>query len=184
MGGTFDPIHFGHLRAAESVREAAGLDVVSFVPSGTPPHRTGPLSSALDRYAMVCLATQGHPGFLPSGVELLREGPSYTVDTIRGWKREKPDDEVVLIVGSDTFREMPGWHEAEALFSLCTVAVAERPDSVPLPLPKRTGVLPVEGAGLAISATDVRLRVREGRSIRYLVPDAVADYVTKRGLYR
>lgn len=187
FGGTFDPIHLGHLRAAENALEGLSLDQVAFVPAGTPPHRALPLSSALDRYAMTALATAGHPRFAASDVELRREGPSYTVDTVAGLRRESPGAEVFVIVGSDTFPEMVTWREYERLRSLCTVAVVSRPG-------QRAGtaadggaagaVAHVEGPGLAISASEIRARVRQGRSVRYLVPDAVAEYIAKRSLYQ
>jgi nicotinate-nucleotide adenylyltransferase len=189
LGGTFDPIHLGHLRAAENAREALALDQVVFVPAGSPPHRTQPLSSSLDRLAMVALATALHPAFVASAIELSREGPSYTADTLDELRRARPADSLYLIVGSDTFPEMQTWKDPERLFALCTVAVVERPgknDAAPPPV--RSGwssrVERVAGPGLPISATEVRRRVREGKSVRYLVPDTVADYIAKRGLYR
>jgi nicotinate-nucleotide adenylyltransferase len=187
LGGTFDPIHLGHLRAAENAREALALDQVVFVPAGSPPHRSQPLSSSLDRFAMVALATAFHPAFVTSDVELAREGPSYTADTLAELRRSRPTDALFLIVGSDTFPEMQTWKDPERLFAMCTVAVADRPGTENAP-PARSGssgrVERVPGCGLPISATEVRRRVREGLSVRYLVPDAVADYIAKRGLYR
>jgi nicotinate-nucleotide adenylyltransferase len=187
MGGTFDPIHLGHLRAAETAREGLQLDRVSFVPARTPPHRSGPLASPLDRFAMVALATAGSPSFEASDLELRREGPSYTVDTVTALRQERPEDEVVVIVGSDTFPEMAAWKEPDRLFALCTVVVVARPSEGgrgPLAPRLRAPAEEVEGPALAVSSTEIRQRVREGRSIRYLVPDAVADYIAKRGLYR
>jgi nicotinate-nucleotide adenylyltransferase len=187
MGGTFDPIHLGHLRAAETARQALGLDRVAFVPAGVPPHRGAPLSPALDRYAMVCLATAGHGHFVPSDYEIRREGPSFTVDTVEALLAEGPADNITVIVGSDTFPEMPTWRDPARLFSLAEVAVVERPGeaerpSPPLP-PGAKGVVRVPGPGLDVSATRVRERVRRGESVRYLVPETVADYIAKRGLY-
>jgi nicotinate-nucleotide adenylyltransferase len=189
FGGTFDPIHLGHLRAAENALEGLELDRVAFVPAATPPHRAEPSSSALDRYAMTALATAGHPRFAVSDVELRRDGPSYTVDTVAGLRREHPDDEVFVIVGSDTFPEMTTWKEHERLRELCTVAVVMRPGEAPLSRggpggEQPGGVARVEGPGLAISASDIRARVRQRKSVRYLVPDAVADYIAKKALYR
>jgi len=190
LGGTFDPIHLGHLRAAENAREALRLEQVAFVPAGLPPHRPRPASSALDRFAMVSLATAAHPAFVAWDVELRREGPSYTVDTVSRVREERPADLVVVIVGEDTYLEMATWREPERLFALCTVAVVARPgecaangSSLPPPGLGARGVERVSGPGLPISSTEIRQRVREGRSVRYLVPDAVADYITKRGLY-
>lgn len=185
FGGTFDPIHLGHLRAAENALECLELDRVAFIPAGTPPHRAEPSSSALDRYAMTALATAGHPRFVVSDVELRRDGPSYTVDTVAGLRQESPEAEVFVIVGSDTFPEMATWKEHDRLLVLCTVAVVARPAEAGVagggPWPR---VARVAGPGLDISASAIRGRVRERRSIRYLVPDAVADYIAKRALYR
>jgi len=188
MGGTFDPIHLGHLRAAESAREALGLAEVAFVPAGVPPHRPGPQTSSIDRFAMVCLATAAHPAFTASDLELRREGASYTVDTVAALLAARPGATVVLIVGSDAFAEIGSWKDRERLFALCSVAVVLRPgtsaqagwESVDMD----SRVARVEGPGLPISATVVRQRVRDGLSVRYLVPDAVADHIAKRGLYR
>lgn len=201
MGGTFDPIHLGHLRAAENAREGLGLEQVRFLPAQVPPHRAAPATSARDRFAMVALATALHPRFVPDDLELRREGPSYTVDTIARLRDERPGDDVVLIVGSDTYPELSTWKEHERLFRMCTVAVVTRPDDgrpgcappedaatsfkEPARIDSaRAEVRRVAGAGLAVSATDIRRRVREGLSIRYLVPETVADYIAKRGLYR
>ena len=191
MGGTFDPIHLGHLRAAESAREALGLDRVAFVPAHVPPHRPGPQSLPLDRYTMVCLATAGHPRFVASDVELRREGPSYTVDTVTALLSEHPGAAVFLIVGSDTFPEMAAWREPGRILSLCSVAIVPRPGDVPssaqppaADLLREARTHRVPGPALPISATDVRRRVQEGLSVRYLVPEAVAEYIDKRGLYR
>lgn len=184
LGGTFDPIHVGHLRAAENAAEGLSLDQVAFVPAHIPPHRSEPLTSARDRFVMVALATAANPRFLASDAELRREGPSYTVDTVRGLKQERPEDEVVLIVGSDTFAEMETWRDPDALFALCAVAVVSRPGTNGAHPPGGRPTLLVEGPGLEVSSTDIRRRAARGGSIRYLVPDAVADYIAKRRLYR
>jgi len=183
FGGTFDPIHLGHLRAAENAREAMALDAVAFVPAGRSPFKGEPISSSWDRYAMVALATACHRGFEPSERELAREGPSFTVDTIRALRREQPEDEIFLIIGSDTVRDLPSWRDSAELFAQCSVVAVNRPGE-PRPAALPAGVTWVDGPGLAVSATDVRRRVKEGRSVRFLVPDAVADYVAKRRLYR
>jgi nicotinate-nucleotide adenylyltransferase len=187
LGGTFDPIHLGHLRAAETAREGLDLELVAFVAAGVPPHRSGRLASALDRFAMVCLATASHPHFVVWDTEVKRPGPSYTVDTLATLRAERPVDELVLVVGSDTWPEMTGWREPERLFELAEVAVVDRPgqlarDLAP-PFPSARGTARVEGPGLDVSATSIRERVRRGESVRYLVPDAVAEYVAKKGLY-
>jgi nicotinate-nucleotide adenylyltransferase len=186
LGGMFDPIHIGHLRAAEIVREALALDEVVFVPTGRPPHRGQPAAAGLDRYAMVALATAAERAFVPSDVELAREGPSYTVETVALIRKQRPGVDVVLIVGSDNLPMIADWREPERLLELCTVAVVERPGSIPAP----AGSLPaervyrVEGTALPIASRDLRERIRAGRSVRHLVPSGVADYIAKRGLYR
>ena len=186
LGGMFDPIHIGHLRAAEIVREALALDEVVFVPAGRPPHREPPAAAGIDRYAMVALATAADRAFVPSDVEIAREGPSYTVETVALIRKQRPGVDVVLIVGSDNLPMIADWREPERLLELCTVAVVERPGSAPAP----AGTLPagrwhrVEGTALPIASRDLRERIRRGRSVRHLVPDGVADYIEKRGLYR
>lgn len=183
LGGTFDPIHLGHLRAAESVREGLGLERVLLVPAGRPPHRPTPAASAVDRYAMACLAAAGHPALTASDAEILRDEPSYTVHTVERLKERYPQETLVLIVGSDTLGDVGGWHESERLLRLCTLAVVARPGSSPAPDVPGGRVQHVGGATLPISASDVRAHVRAGRSVRYLVPDAVAEYIHKKGLY-
>jgi nicotinate-nucleotide adenylyltransferase len=186
LGGMFDPIHVGHLRAVEIVRESLALDEVVFVPAGLPPHREPPVASGLDRYAMVALATSGSRGFVPSDLELRREGPSYTVETVAALRERHPRAEVVLIVGSDNLPMIAEWREPRRLLEMCTVAVVERPGSAPVP----SGTVPperlhrVEGRALPIASRDLREQIRAGRSVRHLVPDGVADYIEKRRLYR
>ena len=188
LGGTFDPIHLGHLRAAETAREGLALDLVAFVPSGKPPHRRSPISSARDRFTMACLASAGHPQFVTWDTELRRSGPSYMVDTLATLGDEHPGDELVLVVGGDTWPEMIGWKDPERLFGLAEVAVVDRPghtpaDSFAAPFPSARGVVRVEGVALPISATGVRELVHRGESPRFLVPGSVADYIAKRSLY-
>lgn len=185
LGGTFDPLHLGHLRAAENAREAFGLQRVLFVPAARPPHRPTPRTSALDRFAMTCLATAGHPAFVPSDVELAREGPSYTVDTLAELATAHPDDELLLIVGADTLADVGNWRAAERIFDLCALGVVDRPGAAPpeTVAPPGARVRRAAGPGLDVSATLVRERASRGLSLRYLVPDGVADYVAKRRLY-
>jgi nicotinate-nucleotide adenylyltransferase len=186
-GGTFDPVHLGHLRAAETARESLGLDLVAFLPSAVPPHRSAPPRAAADRLAMARLATASHPRFEAWDAELRRPGPSYTVETVANLLSERPSDSFVLVVGADTWPEMTTWREPQRLLSLVEVAVVDRPGySGPdpaTPFPGARGVRRVEGPSLPISATTVRELARRGRSVRYLVPDAVADYILARRLY-
>jgi nicotinate-nucleotide adenylyltransferase len=185
MGGMFDPIHFGHLRAAENAREALGLDQVNFVPAAVPPHRAAPTASAIDRYAMVALATAGDPGFVPWDGEIRRDGASYTVDTAAALLAENPGADLTLIVGADNLSLLPQWKDPARLLAMCMVAVVGRPGQEAAP----SGLDParfvhVEGSQLPIASSALRERVRTGRSVRYFVPDAVAGYIEKRGLYR
>jgi nicotinate-nucleotide adenylyltransferase len=187
-GGTFDPIHLGHLRAAESAREELALDLVAFVPAAVPPHRGAPLSAADDRLAMTRLATAPYPAFDTWDVELRRSGPSYTVETVSALVAERPADAFVLVVGADTWPEIPTWREPARLLGLVEVAVVDRPgfpasDPRP-PFPGARAPRRVTGPGLPLSATAIREQARSGRSVRFLVPDAVADYIGARGLYR
>lgn len=186
LGGMFDPIHLGHLRAAEIVRDALALDEVVFVPAGVPPHRGRPVAAGVDRYAMVALATAGDRAFVPSDLELRRDGPSYTVETVAELRAQHPQAEVVLIVGSDNLPMIGEWREPQRLLEMCTVAVVERPGSPPA----SAGQIPparlhrIEGTALPIASRDLRERIRAGRSVRHLVPPPVADYIEKRSLYR
>jgi nicotinate-nucleotide adenylyltransferase len=187
-GGTFDPVHLGHLRAAESVREAMGLDLVAFLPAAVPPHRGAPLSAASDRLAMARLATASHRPFEAWDAELRRSGPSYTVETVSSLLCERPSDSFVLVVGADTWPEIVGWRDPERLLSLVEVAVVDRPgwpeEEPVVPFPGARGVRRIDGPSLPISATAIRERARQGRSVRYLVPDPVGDYIVSRRLYR
>jgi len=187
-GGTFDPIHLGHLRAAETAREGMGLDLVAFLPAAVPPHRSTPPGAAADRLAMARLATASHPRFEAWDAELRRPGPSYTVETVAALLSERPSDSFVLVVGADTWPEMTTWREPQRLLSLVEVAVVDRPGYAgaerAMPFPGALRVKRVEGATLPISATAVRDLARRGRSVRYLVPDAVADYILARRLYQ
>jgi nicotinate-nucleotide adenylyltransferase len=186
LGGTFDPIHVGHLRAAENAREGLGLERVLFVTASSPPHRPPPAASALDRYAMVCLATAGHPAFAACDVEVARPGTSYTADTLEHLAGRHPGERLVLIVGSDTFPDVVTWRRSHEIFARCALGVVERPGEPSAPDAAAPGasVERASGPGLEVSASVVRERLRQGRSVRYLVPEAVADYITKRGLYR
>jgi nicotinate-nucleotide adenylyltransferase len=134
---------------------------------------------------MVSLATAMNPAFVPSDVELRRDGPSYTVETVRQVAQELPGASLVLIVGADTYPEMSTWRDSPEILARCAVAIAPRPGEPDGQTPEeRAGVTWLPGAGLAISATAIRACIEGGRSIRYLVPDAVADYIAKKGLYR
>ena len=190
MGGTFDPIHVGHLAIAEEARDALGLSRIVFVPAGVPPHkRASDVTAVEHRVAMVGLAIADNPGFALSRIEVDRAGPSYTVDTVEALAREA---DVTIILSAETFAELPTWHEAERLFEAGRVAVVPR-EGYPAPdpgwlaatFPGREGrVSYLEGPRLGLSSTAIRARVASGRSIRYLVPSAVEAYITANHLYR
>jgi nicotinate-nucleotide adenylyltransferase len=190
---------------AEEAREAFGLEQVLFVPAGSPPHKPeSPLAPAPDRMRMVELAVAGNPAFEVSAIELDREGPSFTVHTLEALHRERPEVSWLLITGSDAFAEIGTWHRAESLLSLCGIVVVERPgmtvgaavaaapvefrDAVtegPGPLGEIVGrVFPRRTAAVGVSSTGIRGRVEAGRSIRYLVPDPVMEYIRGHNLYR
>jgi nicotinate-nucleotide adenylyltransferase len=187
-GGTFDPIHLGHLRAAENAREQLELDLVAFVPACVPPHRGAPLSAAEDRLEMARIATAPYRAFQAWDTELRREGPSYTVETVDELTRARPGDDFVLVVGADTWPEIPTWREPERLLGMVEVAVVERPGfarpTLAPPWGGARGARSVDGPGLPLSASAIREYARAGRSVRFLVPDAVADFIVARGLYR
>lgn len=191
MGGTFDPIHIGHLAIGEEAREALSLEVVLFVPAGQPPHKpAGSVSAVEHRLAMVELAIADNPAFELSRLEVDRAGPSYTVDTVEALARDAED--LVLILSAETFGELPSWHEPERLFDAARMAVVPR-EGYPAPDPawlteafpgRETRVAYLEGPRLGLSSTAIRERVATGRSIRYLVPAAVEAYITEHDLYR
>lgn len=193
LGGTFDPVHLGHLIACEAARTSLGLDAVLFVPAGDPPHKSGaPISPARQRLAMLALALAGNPAFAVSRVDVDRPGPHFTVDLLRLVAEEYgPATELYFIVGADSLVDLPTWRQPERIVQLARLAVVGRPGYEPdlADLERRVpGVADslrfVDAPPVDISATDLRRRVAAGRSIRYQVPDAVADYVQTHGLYR
>jgi len=196
-GGSFNPIHLAHLRLAEEARERLDLERVIFVPARLPPHKDpSVLAGAQDRLRMVRLAIAGNAAFAVSDTELRRRGPSYTVDTVAAMRRRYGDEaRLFFLIGTDTIEELPTWRDIGRLVRLCTFVPLSRPGA------RRPRVAALAGAvgraearailaralpmpEMDISATDIRRRVAEGRSIRYLVPQAVADYIRRRGLYR
>lgn len=191
MGGLFDPIHYGHLLAAEWAREAMSLGEVVFVPCGIPPHRPeGAVASGQDRYRMTVLATQANPYFTVSRLELERSGPSYSVDTVRQLRQERGGDcEIFFITGVDAVRELLTWKEPDRLLELCEVVAVARPGFEPRELEEKLGeerarrihLLPV--GGMMVSSTEIRERVRLGLSIRYLTPEPVCEYIAAQRLY-
>lgn len=194
MGGTFDPIHYGHLVTAEAVRTEFDLDLVVFVPSGLPPHKEPiGISPAKDRYLMTVLATLTNPHFEVSRVDIDRPGVTYTVDTLADLRREYGTDvSFYFITGADALAEIFSWKSAEKLVKECTFVGATRPGFTLEHLSPEVEEFYhhnaasfrfIEVPALAISSTDLRRRVREGRSLRYLTPEEVAFYIRKNGLY-
>lgn len=183
FGGSFDPVHHGHLVAADRAAEALGLETVLFVPCARQPLKTGgPVATGKQRCAMLRLAMQGHPRYALETMELDRPGPSYTVDTLRILKERWPDDRLVLILGTDAAAELPRWRAADEVARLAEIAVLTRPGSpeVASAFVKHVVATPA----IEISASDIRARCVAGKSIRYLVPDVVAEYIERHGLYR
>ncbi len=193
MGGSFDPVHNGHLQTARTAADRCGLEQVLWIPGATPPHKQDArLADAADRLAMLRLATAPEPRFEVSTLELDRGGVSFTIDTILALRRGHPDWDPWLIVGMDSLRDLPSWHRAAELLELCTVVTVGRP-GVPTPrtLP---GLTPAQNARvlshlltdrvLDVSSTDIRSRIAQRRSIRYLVPDEVEAYIRAHQLYR
>jgi nicotinate-nucleotide adenylyltransferase len=188
MGGTFDPIHHGHLVAAEETRHGLRLDTVLFVPTGDPWQKSGTgVSVASDRFRMVELAIEDNAAFEASRVEIDRDEPTYTIDTLQRLRDERPGDEFFFITGADAILEILSWKQPGEALSLATFVAVTRPgyDLSRLgSLPELERVVVVEIPALAISSTDIRRRVAEGRPIRYLVPAPVAGYIAQHDLYR
>jgi nicotinate-nucleotide adenylyltransferase len=205
LGGSFNPIHYGHLLLADDLLERLSFDRLLFVPAGAPPHKSATtLASAADRYAMVKLAVADHPRFEVSDLELRRTGPSYTVDTLGALA--SPDQALFLIVGSETFLDLLSWRTPRRIAELARLVVVPRAGSVFDPEVAAAqkvlreigatrfvvfetgsvpddGVLVVHATSLPISASELRRRAREGRSLAYRLPPAVVEYIRKRRLY-
>ena len=191
MGGTFDPIHYGHLVTAEAARSLFHLDQVIFVPAGRPPHkkwRDG--SDGEHRAMMTLLAIITNPAFMLSRIELEREGYSFSIDTVRYYaERFGPETEIFFITGADAILEIATWKNTGALLEICTFIAATRPgynlDEINhLPETWRKRIELMEIPALAISSTDIRNRVAKKESIKYLLPESVEYYIMKQGLYR
>ena len=192
MGGTFDPIHYGHLILAEQARECYNLDKVIFVTAADPPHKNGlEITPVMHRRQMACIAVNGNERFEHSTIEIDRPGPSYTIDTLRQIVGTYGDSiSVYLLVGADEAAALMDWREPYEIQKLATIAVANRPgQSIEsalggLPDDFARHIAPLQMPGVDISSTNLRERVRCGRSIKYLVPDAVEQYILNKKLYR
>jgi len=194
LGGTFDPIHNGHLIAAETVREKCRLDRVLLVPAGKPPHKPEEaVSPARHRYLLTCLGTLNNPAFEVDRVDIDRGGMSYTLDTIRALKRRYREAELFFIMGADSLLDLPNWHEPAALLASCRFIVTTRPGwnlhaaeerLGPLFIDNRERIEFVEIPQIEISSREIRRRIAAGESVRYLVPDLVLRYIEEHRLYR
>ena len=181
FGGTFNPIHLGHLLLAETARETCSLDRVLFIPNRQPPHkRIRGLLPGVTRLAMVRLAIRHHPAFIASEIELTRQGPSYTIETAMRIRQHAPQAQLFLLLGEDMLAVR--WYAWERLKRLCTVVIAHRPGAIRRSRAAGLKWLPMPQ--LDISSSDIRARVQRGRSIRYLVPDAVERYIRQHRLYQ
>ncbi len=184
MGGTFDPIHHGHLVAASEVAQSFGLDEVVFVPTGRPWQKTE-VTTSEHRYLMTVIATASNPRFTVSRVDIDRAGPTYTIDTLRDLRAERPDADLFFITGADAVAQILSWRDHDEIWDLAHFVAVSRPGHVlsidGLPEGK---VSRLEIPALAISSTDCRERVRRGHPVWYLVPDGVVQYIAKHHLYR
>ena len=182
FGGTFDPVHVGHLAIANAALESVPLDRVVFVLARRSPLKErGPVAGEADRLAMLELAVAGEPRFSVSRVELERDGPSYTVDTLESFAGS---DELFLMLGGDAIAELPRWKDPDRIARLATLVVAERPGAPSAPNDGSSSLLVFDAPRLDISARELRARAARGRSLRYLVPDPVWRHIEARGLYR
>jgi len=203
FGGTFDPIHYGHLRTAFEMLQALRLGEVWFVPSGDPPHRGETFATARLRLEMVRLATMGQPGFVVDDCELRREGPSYTIDTLAKIRKERADASLGLIVGMDAFLGLTSWHRWDEILDLAHIIIAHRPGWKAPDIGELGDIIAACGTHrvddlhdnlhgrihihavtqLEIASTEIRDLIAAGRDPRFLMPDAVRDFIEERGCY-
>ncbi|MCK6161213.1 nicotinate-nucleotide adenylyltransferase [Corynebacterium simulans] len=188
MGGTFDPIHNGHLVAASEAAYRFQLDQVVFVPTGQPWQKAGrDVTAAEHRYLMTMVATASNPRFTVSRVDIDREGPTYTIDTLRDLRELFPDAELYFITGADSLASIMSWRDWEVMLEMANFVGVTRPgyelSKDMLPLGSQTGIELIEIPAMAISSTDCRKRAGEGEPVWYLVPDGVVQYIAKNNLY-
>ena len=204
LGGTFDPIHYGHLRTALDVQQALSLDEVRFIPCGEPPHRNKPLAESLQRLSMVRAAIAGQAKFTVDDREIRRKGPSYMVDTLASLKQDFKDKSLCLILGSDAFNGLDQWHQWQQVFDFANVVVMRRPvvdgqatlnkrvftqvkhrllDKDALKKKHNGGVCFIPVTQLDISATVIRQQWQQGRDIRFFLPDSVLTLIQQQNIY-
>ena len=186
MGGTFNPVHYGHLTAAQEAADRFGLERVIFIPCGIPPHKdVKDLAPAIDRFLMTVLAIADNPSFDVSRYEIDKDEPSYTVATMAHFAAEYPDSELFFITGADSVLELGTWHEPERVFEFGNLIGVTRPGYTVDKAPDVAArVIWMEMPAIGVSATDIRTRVREGRPFDYLTPPAVVSYIENRYLYK
>jgi nicotinate-nucleotide adenylyltransferase len=204
FGGTFDPVHYGHLRAASEVKEALSEAELRLLPSGTPPHRDHTFANAQHRLAMLELVLKNHPDFTIDQREILRNGPSYMVDTLKSIRQESPDISLSLVVGQDAANDLDRWHRWQELFELCHLIVMTRPESASAYSAQLTPqmqqrstqtqqrllayqhglVLHLPVTQLAISSTGIRQQIQQSHNPRFLLPVSVIEYIKNHQLYR
>lgn len=195
FGGSFNPVHVGHLVMAQDAAEVFGLDRVVFVPCAHPPHKPAQaMESGAHRAAMIEAAAEGNPVFAVSRIELDRPGVSYTVDTLRQFRDENPEDEIYFVIGADTLPELRTWHRIGEILELCEFLTVARPGfrpgdlapeslGLPAPWPERLLSRVAQVHEIGVSSSDIRMRLAEGLSIRYLIPESVERYIGEHHLY-
>ena len=196
FGGTFDPVHYGHLILAEQCRAQAQLEQLLFVPAAVPPHkREQALTPFGQRVEMLALALSGNPAFRIDELEKDRTGPSYTVDTLAQLQAQRPGDELCFIIGSDSLHDLPGWYQPRRILELATLLVVARADWPTFSEQELRAALKLEddfplryqivdAPLITLSSRDIRKRIAEGRSVRYMIPRAVEAYIDDKHLYR
>jgi len=183
LGGTFNPIHIGHLILAEEAREKLGLDKVVFVPAHLPPHKdNSDIAQADERLAMLKLALKDNSCFAASDIEIKRSGRSYTIDTIKEFKRTNPLDELYFLIGSDLLKYLDEWKDLGEIIKMVKFVAATRPGYPLEKIPAYISTLPIRAVD--ISAFEIRSAIKEGKSFRYLVPESVFGYINRKKLYR
>lgn len=192
LGGTFDPIHYAHLATAEFIRDKYSLDKIFFIPTGNPPHKLGIKTDKYDRYNMVLLATSSNKNFLVSNVEIERNERTYTIDTLKYLKETYKNTEIYFITGADAICDIEKWKDVENIFDLATFIAAARPGINQLVAQEKieqlikkykANIISVYVPSLDISSTYIREQLKDGRSVRYLVPETVENYLYKNKLY-